>query len=136
MNIPSTAPSAGTGVVTIASVHSATATAERLQATIQERGLMLFARIDFSGDAQRAGLTLPFSQLFVFGNPRAGTPLMQCVPTAALDLPLKLLVWEDTGGHAWLSFNATEYLRERHGLPDHLMMPVNGVAALAETVAR
>jgi uncharacterized protein (DUF302 family) len=136
MSTASTAPSAGTGIVTIASVHSAKATAERLETTIRERGLMLFARIDFSGDAERAGLTLRFSQLFVFGNPQAGTPLMQRVPTAALDLPLKLLVWEDASGRAWLSFNSPDYVRARHGLPDDLMKPVSGVAALAEAAAR
>jgi uncharacterized protein (DUF302 family) len=79
---------------------------------------------------------LQFSQLVIFGNPTAGTPLMQCAPTAALDLPLKVLVWEDANGQAWLSFNSTEYLRQRHGLPDDLMMPVSGVAALVAAAAR
>ncbi|MFM0520159.1 MULTISPECIES: DUF302 domain-containing protein [Caballeronia] len=124
------------GVVTIASAHGAIATADKLEALIRARGLMLFARIDFSGDAARAGLTMPPSQLLVFGNPQAGTPLMQAVPTAALDLPLKVLSWEDADGRAWLSYNATEYLRARHGLDADAMKPVSGVAALAEAAAR
>jgi len=124
------------GVVTIASAHGAVAAADKLEALIRARGLMLFARIDFSGDAARAGLTMPPSQLLVFGNPQAGTPLMQAVPTAALDLPLKVLSWEDANGRAWLSYNATEYLRARHGLDADAMKPVSGVAALVEAAAR
>jgi uncharacterized protein (DUF302 family) len=124
------------GVVTIASAHDAIATADKLEALIRARGLMLFARIDFSGDAARASLVMPPSQLLVFGNPQAGTPLMQAVPTAALDLPLKILSWEDADGRAWLSYNATEYLRARHGLDADAMKPVSGVAALVEAAAR
>ncbi|SAL01089.1 DUF302 domain-containing protein [Caballeronia ptereochthonis] len=124
------------GVVTIASAHGAAASADTLEALIRARGLILFARIDFSGDAARAGLAMPPSQLLVFGNPQAGTPLMQAVPTAALDLPLKVLAWEDADGRAWLSYNATEYVRARHGLDDELMKPVSGVPALVEAAAR
>ncbi|BCQ28277.1 DUF302 domain-containing protein (plasmid) [Caballeronia sp. NK8] len=127
---------ADNGVVTIASAHGAVATADRLEALIRARGLILFARIDFSGDAARAGLTMPPSQLLVFGNPQAGTPLMQAVPTAALDLPLKVLSWEDADGRAWLSYNAPDFLRARHGLDAELMKPLGGVAALAEAAAR
>lgn len=136
MATASIAESAGTGIVTVASVHSGAATAERLQTLIRERGLTLFTCIDFSGDAERAGLGLRFSQLVIFGNPKAGTPLMQCAPTAALDLPLKVLVWEDANGRTCLSFNSTEYLRQRHGLPDDLMKPVSGVATLVDAAAR
>jgi uncharacterized protein (DUF302 family) len=123
------------GIVTIASAQPVPAAADKLEALIRERGLMLFARIDFGGDAARAGLTMPASQLIVFGNPKAGTPMMQAVPTAALDLPLKVLVWEDVDGRAWLSYNATDYLQDRHGLAAELMKPVSGVAALAEAAA-
>jgi uncharacterized protein (DUF302 family) len=124
------------GIVTIAAAQSVAITADKLEALIRERGLMLFARIDFAGDAARAGLTMPASQLIVFGNPKAGTPLMQAVPTSALDLPLKILVWEDADGRAWLSYNATDYLQSRHGLAADLMKPVSGVTALAEAAAR
>jgi uncharacterized protein (DUF302 family) len=124
------------GIVTIAAAQSVAITADKLEALIRERGLMLFARIDFAGDAARAGLTMPASQLIVFGNPKAGTPLMQAVPTSALDLPLKILVWQDTDDHTWLSYNATDYLQARHGLAADLMKPVSGVAALADAAAR
>jgi uncharacterized protein (DUF302 family) len=136
MVIGSIAESSGTGIVTVASAHSGAATVDQLQTLIRDRGLMLFTCIDFSGDAERAGLDLRFSQLVIFGNPRAGTPLMQCTPTAALDLPLKVLVWEDANGDTWLSFNSIEYLRQRHGLPGDLMTPVSGVAALVDAAAR
>ncbi|MFM0627378.1 DUF302 domain-containing protein [Paraburkholderia xenovorans] len=135
MTTNSTTESADNGIVTVASAHAGAATAERLQRLIRERGLMLFSCIDFSGDAERAGLALSFSQLVIFGNPKAGTPLMQCAPTAALDLPLKVLVWEDADGRTWLSFNSIEYLRQRHGLPDDLMKPLSGVVALVEAAA-
>jgi uncharacterized protein (DUF302 family) len=135
MTTNSTTESADNGIVTVASARSGAATIERLQQLIRERGLMLFSCIDFSGDAERAGLALSFSQLVIFGNPKAGTPLMQCAPTAALDLPLKVLVWEDADGRTWLSFNSIEYLRQRHGLPDDLMKPLSGVLALVEAAA-
>ena len=127
---------AGNGVVTIASAQGAMTTADKLEALIRARGLILFARIDFSGDAAGAGLTMPPSQLLVFGNPQAGTPLMQAVPTAALDLPLKVLAWEDADGRAWLSYNASEYLCARHGLDPGLMKPVSGLPALVDAAAR
>jgi uncharacterized protein (DUF302 family) len=136
MTTASIAENAGTGIVTVASAHAGPATAERLETLIRERGLTLFARIDFSGDAERAGLTMPFSQLLVFGNPKAGTPLMQFAPTAALDLPLKVLVWDDADGRTSLSFNSPDYLRQRHGLPDELVKPVSGVAALVDAASR
>jgi uncharacterized protein (DUF302 family) len=132
----STTESTRAGIVTVASSYSGTTTAERLQAIIRERGLTLFACIDFNGDAERVGLALPFSQLLIFGNPKAGTPLMQRAPTAALDLPLKVLIHEDANGHTWLSFNSTEYLRQRHSLPDDLMKPIDAVAALVDAAAR
>ena len=118
------------GIVTVASHHSVQETVTRFESSIKAKQLTLFAHIDFSSDAQREGLAMQPSQLLVFGNPRAGTPLMQAVPTAALDLPLKVLVWEDTEKHVWVSYNSAEYLQQRHGLPDELAKPLAGVAAL------
>lgn len=118
------------GIVTVASHHSVQETVARLESSIKAKQLTLFAHIDFSSDAQREGLAMQPSQLLVFGNPRAGTPLMQAVPTAALDLPLKVLVREDTEKHVWVSYNSAEYLQQRHGLPDELAKPLAGVAAL------
>src|SRR5215475_6534225 len=86
------------GIVRLPSQHSVATTLVRLESLLKERGIMIFARIDFSGDAARAGLTMRPEQMLIFGNPRAGTPLMQSVPAAGLDLPLKALVWEDAEG--------------------------------------
>ncbi len=126
----------GNGVLIVASAHDVPTSIERLEALFAERGLTVFARIDFSGDAARAGLSMPPSQLVVFGNPKAGTPLVLAVLTAALDLPLKVLVWEDANERTWLSYNATDYLRERYGLDADAMKPVSVMPALVEAAAR
>ncbi len=99
---------------------------------IQSRGLIMFARIDFSGDAEKAGLRMRPAQLLIFGDPKAGTPLMIVSPTVAIDLPLKALAWEDPDGKVWLSYNTPEYLKKRHGLPDELIKNISGIKALIE----
>jgi uncharacterized protein (DUF302 family) len=109
--------------------------AESLAALIEAKNIILFARIDFAADAARAGLVMNPSQLFIFGNPKAGTPLMQAAPTVALDLPLKVLVWQEDGGQVWLSYNATSYLQARHDVPAELMTAIDGVAALVQAAA-
>jgi len=96
---------AASGVVRIPSSHPVAETVARLEGLLKERGILIFARIDFSGDAGRAGLPLHAEQMLIFGNPRAGTPLMQAEPLAGLDLPLKALVFEDAGGQAWIAWN-------------------------------
>jgi uncharacterized protein (DUF302 family) len=109
---------------------------ERLESLIKERGLMIFARIDFSGDAARAGLTMRPEQMLIFGNPRAGTPLMQSVPAAGLDLPLKALVWEDAEGHTQIAYNDPQYIIRRHGLEAALAANLAAVVPLIERAAR
>ena len=104
------------GLVHIPSQHAVAETLDRLEALLKERGLLVFARIDFSGDAARAGLSMRAEQMLIFGSPKAGTPLMQAVPTVAIDLPLKALAWEDASGRTWLAYNAPEYVVHRHGL--------------------
>ena len=104
------------GVVRIASRHSVAETVARLEGLLEERAILVFARIDFSGDAARAGLTMRPEQLLLFGNPKAGTPLMVVEPTAGLDLPLKALVWEDADGKTWIAYNDPAYIVQRHGL--------------------
>lgn len=104
------------GLVRIRSRHTVVETADRLERLLGQHGLTVFARIDFSGDAERAGLTMRPEQMVIFGNPKAGTPLMQAVATSGIDLPLKALVWEDAGGATWLAYNAPEYLLHRHAL--------------------
>ncbi|WP_118181060.1 DUF302 domain-containing protein [Paraburkholderia phosphatilytica] len=125
----------GDGIVTVASQHSVDDTADKLVALIEERHLLLFARIDFHADAARAGLAMQPSQLVVFGNPRAGTPLMQAVPTAALDLPLKALIWQDDDERTWVSYNATDWLQRRHRASDELVKPLTAIEALVNQAA-
>jgi uncharacterized protein (DUF302 family) len=124
------------GIVQIASEHSFADTFERLEASVLSRGLVIFARIDFSGDAERAGLVMRSSRLLIFGSPKAGTPLMIAAPTLAIDLPLKVLVSEDESGRARLSYNSPEYLKDRHDIPEGLLGNISGVAAIVESVAR
>lgn len=124
------------GVVRLRSQHSVDATLQRLESLLHERGVMVFARIDFSGDAARAGLTMPAEKLLLFGNPKAGTPLMQSVPLAGLDLPLKALVYEEKDGGTAIAYNDPQYIVRRHQLPDTLAANLAAVVPLIEQAAR
>jgi len=124
-----------TGMVSVRSHHSVEETVERVQAALDQKGIKLFAVIDHSGEAKAAGLAMRPTQLVIFGNPVAGTPLMLASPSVAIDLPLKLLVWEDAESSVWVTYNSPEYLRERHGLPEELVQNIAGIAGLAAAVA-
>jgi uncharacterized protein (DUF302 family) len=115
--------------------HSVDAAFTRLEAAVVLRGLTVFARLDFAADAAAVGLTLPPTRLLLFGNPRAGTPLIVAAPTAALDLPLKMLVWEVADGTVWVGYNTPAYLSERHGLPVELLANIRAVESLAAIAA-
>ncbi|WP_141578105.1 DUF302 domain-containing protein [Actinomadura sp. WMMA1423] len=106
----------GTGLRTIASDRPATETVERLESAIVEAGFAVFARVDHAGKAAEVGLRLPPTVLLMFGNPRVGTLLMQDRRSSAIDLPTKVLVWEDEDGKAWLTYNDPAWIAERHGL--------------------
>lgn len=123
------------GVVDVRCQLPVPKTIDRLQSLAIAGGLTVFARIDFSGDAQRAGLTMRPMQMLLFGNPKGGTPLMTAAPRVGLDLPLKALAWEDTEGVVWLSFNAPEYLQTRHGFPPALIANIAGVRGLVQKAA-
>ena len=123
------------GIRRISSRHSVAATLERLEALLKEHGVMVFARIDFSGDAARAGLTMRPEQMLIFGNPKAGTPLMQSVPAAGIDLPLKALVWEDAEGRTQIAYNDPQYIVRRHGLDPALAANLAVVVPLLERAA-
>ena len=125
-----------TGITRIASTHSVAQTMERLESLLRERDVMIFARIDFSGDAARAGLTLRAEQMLIFGSPKAGTPLMQSIPAAGLDLPLKALVWEDAEGHTQIAYNDPQYIIRRHGLDAALAANLAAVVPLIERAAQ
>jgi uncharacterized protein (DUF302 family) len=104
----------------------------RIESVAQEKGMMIFARIDFSGDAARAGLTQRPTAMLLLGNPKGGTPLMVAAPTVAIDLPLKVLAWEDADGQRWVAYNEPGYLQKRHHFPPEL---INNIAALGTLVA-
>jgi uncharacterized protein (DUF302 family) len=120
------------GLIRLRSQHSVSATIDRLQALLQERGILVFARIDFSGDAERAGLRMPAEQMLIFGNPKAGTPVMLAVPAAGLDLPLKMLAWEAPDGKVWAAYNDPQYLVQRYRLPAALAANLAAVVPLIE----
>jgi uncharacterized protein (DUF302 family) len=107
----------------------------RLETAVAQRGLAVFARIDFAADAAAVGLVLRPTRLLLFGNPRAGTPLMVAVRTVALDLPLKVLVWETDDGVVWVGYNTPEYLVERHGVPADYLANVRAVETFAAIAA-
>jgi len=119
------------GIITQPSQHSVDRTVERLTVQLQAKGVTLFALVDHSGEAAKVGMKLPPTKLVIFGNPKAGTPLMLAAPSVAIDLPLKILVWEDAQGKVWLSYNSPLYLQQRHGLPEALLPNIAVVEALA-----
>src|SRR5271156_2033922 len=123
------------GIVRIASAHSVAETVSKLEAMLQAKGVKLFAVVDHSGEAEKAGLKMPPTKLLIFGNPKAGTPVMLAAPSAALDLPLKILVAEDAQGKVWLSWNDPAYLQERHGFPQSLTANLAAAGVLASQLS-
>jgi uncharacterized protein (DUF302 family) len=119
------------GIVKIPSRLSVDDTVDKLETILKSQGVTLFALIDHSGEAEKVGMKMPPTKLLIFGNPKGGTPLMLASPSAAIDLPLKILVAENSGGKVWISYNSPEYLKERHGLPENLMQNIAVVQALA-----
>jgi uncharacterized protein (DUF302 family) len=121
------------GIVDKPSRHSVDETVDRLKNILQTKGLTLFALVDHSGEAERVGMKMPPTKLFIFGSPKAGTPLMLAAPSIAIDLPLKILVWQDPEGKARVSYNSPVYLQQRHGVPQELLQNIAPVEALATT---
>lgn len=118
------------GIITRPSLYSVEETVEKLEALLHEKGIKLFALVDHSGVAEAAGLHMPATKLLVFGNPRAGTPVMLATPSAALDLPLKVLVAEGADGKVSVSWNDPAYFLQRHGIPAELLPNISAVEAL------
>ena len=123
------------GIVTIPSHQSVDQTVQKMEGILQAKGVKLFALIDHSGEAEKAGMPMRPTKLLIFGNPKAGTPLMIASPSIAIDLPLKVLVWEGANGKVWISYNAPAYLQARHGLPPELVQNIAVVEALAMKAA-
>jgi uncharacterized protein (DUF302 family) len=124
-------PNNGKGLIDIPSNHSVDETVERFKGILQAKGITLFALVDHSGEAAKAGMKMRPTKLFIFGNPKGGTPVMLAEPSSAIDLPLKILVWEDVQGKVWITYNSPSYLQERHNIPPDLLPNI----AVIETVA-
>jgi len=127
----STTPVSNNGIISKPSNHSVDQTVDRLKAVLQSKGVTLFAVIDHSGEAEKASMKMPSTKLLIFGSPKAGTPLMLAAPSIAIDLPLKILVWEDGQGKVWVSYNSAAYLQQRHGIPPELLQNISVVETLA-----
>jgi uncharacterized protein (DUF302 family) len=123
------------GIVTIASNHSVDETVAKLKTMLEAKSVTIFAVIDHSGEAAKVGMKMPNTKLLIFGNPKGGTPLMLAAPSAAIDLPLKILVAEDAQGKVWVSYNSSEYLKQRHNLPDNLIANIAVVQTFAAKAA-
>ena len=128
-------PHKGRGLVDLPSKHSVDETVEKLKGILQSKGVTLFAMIDHSGEAAKAGLKMRPTKLLIFGNPKSGTPVMLAAPSSAIDLPLKILIWEDAQGKVWVAYNSPAYLRERHDFPPELVQNIAVVEALAKAAA-
>ncbi|MBS1803269.1 MAG: DUF302 domain-containing protein [Acidobacteria bacterium] len=122
------------GLLSIHSAHTVDETVDKLKNILQSKGIMLFALVDHSGEAAKAGLTMPDTKLLIFGNPKAGTPAMLAAPSIAIDLPLKMLIAEGSTGQTIISYNSSDFLAERHSLsPDQLksLAVIDSLAAAA-----
>ncbi len=124
------------GMTSVPSNHSVDETVAKVETFLREKNVKLFVLVDHSGEAKQAGLEMRPTKLLIFGNPKAGTPLMQASPSAAIDLPLKLLIWEDSDGKTWITYNTPQYLMERHALPPHLLANIAVIEAIAANVAK
>ena len=123
------------GIVNKPSHHSVDETLAKLQAILQAKGIAVFALVDHSGEAAKVGMKMRPTKLLIFGNPKGGTPMMLAAPSIAIDLPLKILIWQDDQEKVWVSYNTPEYLAERHGLPSHLVQNIVFIETLASNIA-
>ena len=119
------------GIIDVPSNHTVDQTVDKLKGILEANGVTLFALIDHSGEAERVGMKMPPTKLLIFGNPKGGTPIMLAAPSSAIDLPLKILVWEDIQGKVWISYNSPAYLQERHNVPQELLPNIAVIETLA-----
>ena len=127
---------AADGLITMRSSHGPKDTMNRLEAQVRAKGMTVFARIDHAAGAAEAGLPLRPTELLIFGNAKAGTPLMQAEQAIGIDLPLKMLVWQDASGATWLSYNDPTWLAQRHGLAGGSEAAAKAMAAALDGIAR
>ena len=128
-------PSRGDGLIDIPSNHSVDETVEKLMGILQAKGVTLFALVDHSGEAAKVGMKMRPTKLLIFGNPKGGTPVMLAAPSIAIDLPLKILIWEDAQGKVLVTYNSSAYLQKRHHVPTELVQNIVVVEALAKAAA-
>jgi uncharacterized protein (DUF302 family) len=120
------------GILSHRSPYTVPQTLDRLEAILRSKDITIFARVDHSGEAAKVGLTMPPTQLLIFGNPKGGTPIMLAAPLSAIDLPLKALAWQDTDGTVWISSNDPHFLQSRYALTDEVLKPIAGIDALIQ----
>ncbi|HXX31954.1 MAG TPA: DUF302 domain-containing protein [Myxococcaceae bacterium] len=127
---------AGEGIIRKLSAHPVPETLDRLEAILKTKGIHVFARIDHSGEAAKVGLSMPPTQVLIFGNPRAGTPVMLAAPTSAIDLPLKALAYQDSAGKVWLGYTDPAFFARRYGLTEAQVAPISGIGQLIDGALR
>ena len=125
----------GDGLIDIPSNHSVDETVEKLKGVLQAKGVTLFALVDHSGEAAKVDMKMRPTKLLIFGNPKGGTPVMLAAPSMAIDLPLKILIWEDAERKVLVTYNSPAYLQKRHHLPAELLQNIIVVEALAKAAA-
>jgi len=126
----------GEGIIRAPSTRTVPETLDRLEAVLKTQGITVFARVDHSGEAAKVGLTMPPTQVLIFGNPKAGTPVMLAAPTSAIDLPLKALAWQDAAGRVWLGYTDPAYFARRFGLTEAQVAPLAGIGQLIDAAAK
>lgn len=129
-------PNRDKGIIDTPSNHSVDETVEKLKGILQAKGVALFALVDHSGEAEKVGMRMRPTKLLIFGSPKAGTPVMLAAPSSAIDLPLKMLIWEDAERKVWVTYNSPAYLQERHSLPPELLQNIGVVETLATRAAQ
>lgn len=122
-----------TGLAHIASPFPFEETFQRVENKVRQAGLAVFAKIDHAAEAEKVGLQMRPTRVLIFGNPQGGTPVMVVAPTVAIDLPLKALVWQDSEGKIWVTYNSGEFYRQRHGIPENLVPNVSGAGPLIQS---
>ena len=127
---------AADGLITLRSSYGPKETMNRLETEVKAKGLTIFARIDHAAGAAEVGLSLRPTELLIFGNAKGGTPLMQAVQTIAIDLPLRVLVWQDASGNTWLSYNDPNWLAKRHGLGHEADAPIKAISAALDAMTK
>ena len=121
------------GIIAKPSPYSVAETIDRVESAAKAKGILIVARVDHGGAAEKVGMSLGPTQLLLLGNPKGGTPLMAAVPSIAIDLPMKVLAWQDADGKVWVGYNDPQYLKQRHGLTDEQAKPLGALGGLIDS---